>query len=63
MMQQHRDKWTARKHPTIDGEGNTTCTATIDAGTVLPSATDCSSFITTIHAGTPVNQNFADGAA
>src|SRR4030095_11243876 len=49
--------------PASTGVGNTTCTATIDAGTVLPSATDCSNFTTTIHAGAPVNQNFADGAA
>jgi hypothetical protein len=49
--------------PASTGEGNTTCTATINAGTVMPSATDCSNFTTTIHAGAPVNLNFADEAA
>jgi hypothetical protein len=47
--------------PASTGVGNTTCAAMIDAGAVLPSATDCSNFTTVDHAGAPVNLNFADG--
>jgi hypothetical protein len=43
--------------------GNPPCTAKIDAGATLPSGTDCSTFTTTIHAGAPVNQDFANEAS